>query len=330
MTDFLDGKMTPIYPPIETGVSIAQEKGRIGRPLDESAECTTGLNLTKDKDGKFAKINFQDPNKVIIPFLNELDFGPVLPLPPIAQEPWDCEDKAFWAAAHARKSFPGLPIGIAESSFKGLDHAINIIWFEKTDKSIDYFYYDPSALDKEDRIIRDAEKIKKVDDGLYRITAFPVAKKGQAEKIHPIDSIKKSFYGCSIAMDLTVAIYPSRAPGNKGVLDYLEGNMQDKFCVNKNKHPILNRDFNNLTTIFGTHSDDPLWNMAHVRRCYPGFPIAVAIGKPKGGISMAVNLLWFRVGDKKEGDIKRVIWDQKMNNGKGGIVSDFQIEATFM
>lgn len=318
--------MTPLCPPIETGVLIAQEDGRIGRPLDECAECTTGLNLTKDKNGKFSKINFQDPNN-IIKFWNELDFGPVLPLPPIGQEPWDCEDKAFWAAAHARKSFPGLPIGIAESSFMGPDHAINIIWFEKKDKSIDYVYYDPSELCKDDRIIKDAEKKKNVDDGLFRITAFPVAKKGQVEKIPPIDLINDSFYGHSIAMDLTVAIYPSRYPGNKGVLDYLEGNMQDKFCVNKDKHV---KPDAGLTTMFGTHSDDPLWNMAHVRRCYPGFPISVAIGKPKGGISMAVNLLWFRVGDKKDGDIKRLIWDQKMNNGKGGIVSDFQIEASFM
>jgi hypothetical protein len=287
--------------------------------------CTTGLNLSKSNDGKYSKIWFRDPNK-IMDYLDTLTYEPFsLGNIPEDQDAWDCEDRAYWGIAHVRFKYPGFPIGVAEGkNDKGQDHAVIILWYQKDDKSLDYLYYDPTKQ------VPSKRRLGKNFGVPYRITAFPVAPKGQKEAVPPQleNDSKESIYGHHITLDDYWFIYPLRTKDKKGILDFLEGGLYNTLCIDRNKH---RTDNDGEMRLWGTNTDYALWVLAHLRRHYPGCAVGVAIGQPVGGKGKSVNVLWYREGDTEEGKISKKFWDPhpEMNNGRGGLV-DFTIEASFM
>jgi hypothetical protein len=316
--------LNPLIPPLEIDVLVDGAHSSAGGPLPDTGSCTSGISK------KF--ISWRHQNLLpVLEFLNGLDYGPNLQGGGLegdafhkATDHWDCDDKAFWAIAHARRKFTGLPMAIAEGTGRvggvaGQPHAIVVIWREKdpVNHEIEHIYYDP-ALPGLDRVILD----KTNGFGpIERITAFPISKRSAGIIIDPLDKIGKDFFGHSITMDAFVRFYPMKGKDNNGVgvLDFLENGLHDKSCIDKDSHGDLNPD-----DIFYTDADSALWTFVHVRRSFPGCAIGVALGIPVDGASQAVNMIWEHRGKKS------FLWDPKINNGKGGLVNDFKILASFM
>jgi hypothetical protein len=305
------GKLPPLTQPIKTAVNIdADRKSNAGwGPLKDAASTASGIELRK--------VQFQ----ALVPvknYLDSLDYGPILVGDRKTVYPWDCADRALWAIAHARHRFPGLPMAIAEgkgqvgAGIKGQDHAVVLLWWKKDQNTTDYVYYDPALK----RYLTD-----KINDfgPIVRITAFPITKRDAPNNIQPLNlgSITDEIIGRSITMDEYINIYPLHTDDKKGVLDYLEGGMQDKSCVDLKSHQGASK---NETDRYFMDTDRALWNKVHIRRNFPACPISVAIGMPVvDGGSKAVNMIW-------TDSTSKVIWDPKMNQ----VVNGFNVDASFM
>jgi hypothetical protein len=328
MTPNLPSIILPSQKAVLIDRSIANKE--MWGPLKDSGSSASGIFL---KQVLFQSLNpnIKSPKPSVIDYLNSLNYGPILAGGRKDVYEWDCADRSLWAIAHARRSYPGLPMAIAEGKGKvgagiaGQDHAVVLLWWE-TDQNkhtTDYIYFDPS-LPVADRVLTN-----KNDFGpIVRITAFPIAKRAAPNIIAPLDlaTIDDDIVGHSITMDEYVNLYSMRTADKKGLLDYLEADAFSKSCVNSGNHSGAT---DNEIVMCYTDTDRALWNKAHIRRDYPGCPVAVAFGKPVDGVSKAVNIIW-------EGAGKKILWDPKKNPGpkpgeyKGGIVNDFKIEGSFM
>jgi hypothetical protein len=309
-------KILPLTPPIKTAVKITQDRlANLGwGPLPDKASVASGLQLDKVVWQSLIPVR---------PYLNDLNYNPILTGTREQVYHWDCVDRALWAIAHTRHRFPGLPMAIAEGKgtigdLKDQDHAIVILWSKKDQNSpAEYVYYDPV------RKIYDIDK--KNDFGtIRRIIAMPITNRPAPNTIPPLNLIPDDIIGHSITMDEYYDIYPLNTPDKKGVLDYLENEMQDK-CIDQKHHDGAGAF---EMKKFGA-ADRALWNKVHIRRSYPGCPVSVALGNAKDGKSKAVNMIW-------TGPKDRVIWDPKVAEDPitkkpiGGVVKDFEVLASFM
>ena len=249
-------------------------------------ECTSGLNI--------GRVNPKSPKAYdIVQYLKTLNYDH--PENNVDNK-WDCTERALWGIMHARRKFPGAPIGMAEGEAQipkiaREHHAVIVVW-EKDGKS--FLYWDPLVPDQ--------------DDGTYpfdpnpkRIIAFPLTYpfgSGDQKDIFPpirknMAKIKENNY---IRMETRYWLYPLKTKDRKGVLDYL---LKEEYEYCTDHHPDKekekkDRDFKE----YWRDLDRAFWAYIHVRHRYPGCAIGVASGKPAKDHSVIVNVLWYEEANK--------------------------------
>jgi len=292
-----------------------QEVQSMSGPLaGAGVNVTTGLN-----EGKI----FPMAKDRVIEYLSKLNYGVHWP------EFWDCEDRAFYGVAHARRMFPGIPIGVAEGialegPAEGQDHAVIILWYKNGKDTLDHTFFEP--LLKNNKKFGEVKFPKTYPSPPVRITAFPSDTKRPDIKdtIPPLNKYTR-LKDRSVAFDNKRLLYRTRTDDGLGILDYLENKIYEKECPDIANHTVANQA---ALDLFWKDADKALWSCVHVRRAYPGMPIGVAIGKPVEGDATAVNILWYREGDKENGAIKMLYWDPQ--EGDKGAIVKFEPRVTFM
>lgn len=198
---------------------------------------------------------------------------------------YDCEDRAFWAMAHARHKFPGLPIcvvsGIAMEGgpgMTGVPHALIGLWWHKKNGGVDEYvcsFFDPML----GRFVKGIKDIKAV-------IGFPI----DSERWHPIPESIGSLDGKVIAFDEYRLIYP--LDGENGISDYLINKRYEEPGNCKDPHDsIYDKKSPNFRNRWRDY-DKALWEFVHLRHDYAGSPIGVAIGE-RGGIPAYEIIIWY-------------------------------------
>jgi hypothetical protein len=243
---------------------------------------------------------------------------------------YDCEDRALWTMAHVRNRFPGLPIGIISGvapggALSGQRHAFNILWWRKKDKIL-YSLWDPVLDD-----FYEIEDFQNKIGEMRAIIAFPPSV-DRNERMNPITERYPSLFPLSskekghiIPFDERRLIYPFS--GEKGLGKYLQDNdTGDATSYNSapchEKHDSVDGRGSDVYKDWFRDYDRALWSFVHVRRAYPGCPVGLAIGKRRkrpGGMLWASyeNIIWFRKGDAKNGEITYKYWKPGENSGEG-------------
>jgi hypothetical protein len=265
--------------------SIPEEHAAGDLPLPKNlrsiGECTSGLNIDR--------VNPNSPKaSEIIQYLKTLNFDVGKQI----DNKWDCTERALWGIVHARRKFPGSPIGMAEGiaqipAIKGQHHAVIIVW-EKDGKS--FIYWDPLLPNK--------------DDGSYpfdpnpnRIIAFPFGSDDQKDIFPPMRNnmarIRDNNY---VQMETNYTLYPLKTQDRTGVLDYL---LKEEYEYCADHHPDKEKEKKDRNfKEYWRDRDRAFWAYMHVRQKYLGCAIGVAFGDPAKDHSVLVNVIWYKEGTK--------------------------------
>ena len=256
-------------------------------------------------DTDFKDMNILQDKQAVIDILESLHYGTYVP------EFYDCEDRAFWGAAHVRNAIPGYPIGVISGKaayMQNQDHAI-VMFFVKEDNKLKLVLYDPIKAHGEVKLNNQT--------GFHSVmstVAFPICDKpvGQLFTGHPKYQLGDKSHKDFLIFDNKRLIYPLRKQNN-GILDYLERGFRK--CPDMDKHHKSETPADRITFKENWHDyDKALWYFVHVRRDYPGCPVGIGIISPddvKGG-SNSVLAIW-NSGREKDVDGKLmpnpIYWD---------------------
>ena len=235
----------------------------------------------------------------VIKYLRTLDYRLDLQIDDIN----DCSERALFGITHARRRFPGCAIAMAEGlgqfgSPAEKRHAVIMIW-EKGLKS--YIFFDP--------LYPDQTNLK--FGPVVRIVAFPFNFK-ETSDVELIAGNKMARINDNdyVKWDMVYNIYPMETKDGKGVLNYLNSELQETHCTNSGGHSSINEKY------FGDYwkeLDRAFWAYMHVRRDYPGCAIGVAYGDAVNGPSglknsMFVNIIWYI---EQDGTYNIKYWDPR-------------------
>jgi len=187
----------------------------------------------------------------------------------------DCDDRAIWLAAHARRRFPGIPIGIVwgksdDPRLADPRHAVNVIWHSDGKKRL--FWEPLMNLDgsHEDESFPFQNWLTTFPEGNIRAEVnFPMA--------NILD--KKA-----LLLDQVRMVYPLEGDG--GLLDYVLRQSYNESCDDLNRHePWDDEAYINRWMDY----DEVLWAYAHAHRAYPGCMVGMVFGdinyrKPPSGL----------------------------------------------
>lgn len=267
--------MSPVANPIKAiGLTKDEDMPQgTGKQMETTGMGTTGLDT---HESVMMMRNVDD----VVTFLSGLDYGTYI------EEYYDCEDRAFWAMAHARHRYPGFPIGVASGKattgrFAGKEHAVVVLWYEGG--GLKTKYWDPDGKTEIDPL-----------SDVMSITSYPI---GYKEDTTPPVNEYKRLNDEVLLFDPTRLIYPLK--GDKGLLNYLKKMPYDDVCAADHKiyaQKVFDR--------FWKSYDAALWAFIHVRRAYVGCPVGVAIGKPHTAV-----VIWYNENDQEDGDLKHMFWD---------------------
>jgi hypothetical protein len=218
--------------------------------------CTTGMS---------DRVHAHNPYEVLA-CLQECDYEPH------KNDVYDCEDRAFWGIAHARRKFPGQPMAAAFGKARsGENHAVIVFWSKVGKDKYVHHFFDPegSRKGKTEKVAGGGVNGGKLIDNFDTkiLVPFPMWRpesetRKELEQQEPGDFEGFTYRSGAAVLDGSYTLFDYNSL--KNIVDYLE---------NFGEQP---------SSDFWRIEEKVLWAWVHARREFKGYAIGMAFGKYLG------------------------------------------------